>query len=80
MLTTDLVDLILFWYDSLTLCVPFAGCFVHGLFLEGGAWDMAKGCITYQQPKQLVSPLPIIKVIPIETHRLKLQVITKINM
>ena len=50
------------------------GCFAHGLYLEGAAWDVDSGTIFKQRPKQLIQPLPVLKIIPIETHRLKLQV------
>ncbi|GFR93524.1 dynein heavy chain 10, axonemal [Elysia marginata] len=49
------------------------GCFLSGMFLEGAAWDEEKRCVMRQPPKQLTQPLPILKVIPIEAHRLKLQ-------
>ncbi|XP_013399815.1 dynein heavy chain 10, axonemal-like [Lingula anatina] len=49
------------------------GCFVHGLYLEGAGWDIEKGCIIRQKPKELIQELPVLKVIPIEAHRLKLQ-------
>ncbi|XP_068610937.1 dynein axonemal heavy chain 10 [Brachionichthys hirsutus] len=49
------------------------GCYVTGLFLEGAAWDRANGCLVRSQPKALVAELPILKVIPIQTCRLKLQ-------
>ncbi|XP_070572584.1 dynein axonemal heavy chain 10-like isoform X2 [Ptychodera flava] len=49
------------------------GCFVSGLYLEGAAWDREDGCLIRQKPKQLITELPILKVIPIEAHRLKLQ-------
>ena len=52
------------------------GCFVHGLYLEGAGWDRHKGWLIKQKPKQLIQELPILKVIPIEAHRLKLQVST----
>ena len=47
---------------------------MSGLYLEGGSWDLRKGCIAHQKPKQLTFPLPEMKVIPVEAHRLKLQV------
>ena len=52
---------------------PPSGCYVKGLFLEGAAWDLERKCLTPQPPKVLVSPLPILRVIPIEAHKLKLQ-------
>merc|ERR1711988_506475 len=48
------------------------GCLITGLFLEGAIWDKEKECLGYQPPKQLLQPLPVLKVIPIESHRLKL--------
>jgi dynein heavy chain len=50
------------------------GCFIHGLSLEGAAWDVKRGCLIKQRPKELVQELPVMRVIPIETHKLKLQV------
>ncbi|XP_071394424.1 dynein axonemal heavy chain 10, partial [Centroberyx affinis] len=52
---------------------PGQGCFVSGLYLEGADWDMEKGCLVKSKPKVLVVQLPVLKVIPIETRRLKLQ-------
>ncbi|KAL8575831.1 Dynein heavy chain 10, axonemal [Nucella lapillus] len=49
------------------------GTFVHGLFLEGAGWDEEKSCLIRQRPKQLIQELPVLKIIPIEAHRLKLQ-------
>ncbi|XP_069880965.1 dynein axonemal heavy chain 10 isoform X1 [Dipodomys merriami] len=49
------------------------GCFVSGLYLEGADWDLEKGCLIKSKPKVLVVDLPILKIIPIEAHRLKLQ-------
>ncbi|KAF5404253.1 Dynein axonemal heavy chain 10 [Paragonimus heterotremus] len=49
------------------------GCFVQGLFLEGASWDMEHGCLMRQRPKELIQPLPIVRITAIETHRLKLQ-------
>jgi len=51
-----------------------AGCFAHGLFLEGAAWDLQTNNIIRQQPKQMIQSLPVLKITPIESHRLKLQV------
>ncbi|EDQ84603.1 uncharacterized protein MONBRDRAFT_39235 [Monosiga brevicollis MX1] len=52
---------------------PPSGCFVTGLYLEGAAWDVKAGHLVPQAPKQLLQPLPILRVIPIEAHKLKLQ-------
>lgn len=51
---------------------PASGCYVEGLFLEGGAWDHERMCLTAQKPKELVQQLPILRIIPIEAHKLKL--------
>lgn len=50
------------------------GCLVSGLYLEGADWDVENACLVRSKPKVLVAQLPILKVIPIEAHRLKLQV------
>ncbi|XP_060639849.2 dynein axonemal heavy chain 10-like [Anolis sagrei] len=52
---------------------PGQGCFVSGLYLEGADWDLENGCLIKSKPKVLVVDLPILKIIPIEAHRLKLQ-------
>lgn len=52
----------------------FIGCFVDGLYLEGAGWDRENSCLVRQNPKQLIEELPVLKIIPIEAHRLKLQV------
>merc|ERR1739838_491355 len=49
------------------------GCFVCGLYLEGGAWDIERGCLRKPKPKELIQELPVLKVITIESYRLKLQ-------
>ncbi|TPP59989.1 Dynein heavy chain 10 axonemal [Fasciola gigantica] len=49
------------------------GCFVRGLFLEGASWDLQKECLIRQLPKQLIQPLPVLRITAIEAHRLKLQ-------
>ncbi|XP_059138610.1 dynein axonemal heavy chain 10-like [Physella acuta] len=50
-----------------------SGCYVHGLYLEGAAWDVERKCVIRQPPKQLIQELPVLRIIPIEAHRLKLQ-------
>ena len=50
-----------------------SGCYVEGLYLEGASWDIQAACLRKSKPKILVEELPILKIIPIEAHRLKLQ-------
>ncbi|XP_072908128.1 dynein axonemal heavy chain 10 [Hemitrygon akajei] len=52
---------------------PGNGCFICGLYLEGADWDIEGGCLVRSKPKELVTELPVLKVIPTESHRLKLQ-------
>merc|ERR1719422_769190 len=52
---------------------PSSGALVYGLYLEGGAWNLEKSCLERQKPKQLVQELPVLQIIPIEAHKLKLQ-------
>jgi len=50
-----------------------SGCYVEGLYLEGASWDVDACCLRKSKPKVLVEELPVLKIIPIEAHRLKLQ-------
>ncbi|KAK9891062.1 hypothetical protein WA026_013388 [Henosepilachna vigintioctopunctata] len=59
--------------SEITMRPPTGNCFVHGLFLEGAGWDVENGCLRKSHPKILVEKLPVLSVIPIEAHRLKLQ-------
>lgn len=59
--------------DQVTEKAP-SGCYVSGLFLEGARWDLQGGCLAKSLPKVLIEELPILRVIPIEAHRLKLVV------
>ncbi|RMC05733.1 hypothetical protein DUI87_17276 [Hirundo rustica rustica] len=49
------------------------GCYVSGLFLEGADWDIEEGCLIQSKPRVPVVELPILRIIPIEAHRLRLQ-------
>ena len=64
---TNIVDA----YNEITE-KPTDGCYVTGLWLEGGAWDLNTGLLRYQDPKVLVTELPVLQVIPVEANRLKL--------
>lgn len=50
-----------------------SGCYINGLYLEGAAWNLEKSCLRRQDPKVLVTELPIMQIIPIEASKLKLQ-------
>ncbi|XP_068620608.1 LOW QUALITY PROTEIN: dynein axonemal heavy chain 10 [Battus philenor] len=52
---------------------PPSGCYIHGLYLEGARWDLEDGCLRRSHPKVLVTEIPIMHIIPIEAHKLKLQ-------
>lgn len=52
---------------------PPLGCYVTGLFLEGAKWNLAENSLARSSPKVLIEPLPILLIVPIEVHRLKLQ-------
>ncbi len=47
-------------------------CLIEGLYLEGAGWDIEKYCLIEQSNKQLIQLMPLIKIIPIETHRLNM--------
>jgi dynein heavy chain len=43
------------------------------LYLEGASWDIESGCLVRQQPKELVTEMPIIQIIPAEANKLKIK-------
>lgn len=51
---------------------PEFGCYVTGLFLEGAGWDQQSAVLKQQDPKVLVTELPVMQVIPVEASKLKL--------
>lgn len=52
---------------------PEHGCYIQGLYLEGASWDIEAGCLVRQQPKELVTEMPIIQIIPAEANKLKIK-------
>jgi dynein heavy chain len=52
---------------------PEQGCYITGLYLEGVSWDMNRKCIRAQHPKELINVMPIIKIVPEESNKLKLK-------
>lgn len=53
---------------------------MSGLYLEGADWDVEMGCLVKSKPKVLTVQLPILRVVPIETQRLRLQVWTTVHV
>lgn len=53
---------------------PSSGCYITGLYLEGARWCVREKCLKRSHPKMLVESLPILCILPTESHRLKLQV------
>uniref|UniRef100_A0A061RTL5 Dynein heavy chain 1, cytosolic n=1 Tax=Tetraselmis sp. GSL018 TaxID=582737 RepID=A0A061RTL5_9CHLO len=51
---------------------PRHGCYVTGLYLEGAGWDVKRSVLKRQDPKVVVTELPVLEVIPIEASKLKL--------
>ncbi|KAG7240353.1 hypothetical protein INR49_026924, partial [Caranx melampygus] len=43
---------------------PDAGCYIHGLFLEGARWDYEAGQLTESRPKELYTEMAVIWLIP----------------
>ncbi|CAG9462277.1 unnamed protein product [Pedinophyceae sp. YPF-701] len=51
---------------------PQHGCYVSGLFLEGASWDLERGVLARQDPKVLVTELPLMQIVPVEAAKIKL--------
>merc|ERR1712093_167973 len=49
------------------------GTYVDGFYLEGARWDLERGCLAKQNPKELVVLMPLVQIIPVEANRLKLR-------
>lgn len=54
-----------------TTVKPEDGSFVEGAFIEGCRWDSEKEVLEESQPKVLLSPMPIIWLMPVKTSQLK---------
>lgn len=48
------------------------GCYISGLCIESAAWSVQQNALI--KSNNLVEPLPILRVIPIEKHKLQTQV------
>lgn len=53
--------------EGKTLVAPSEGVFIHGLFLEGGAWSKLEQKLEDSQPKVLFSAFPILMVSAMST-------------
>merc|ERR1711959_129901 len=47
--------------------------YAEGMYLEGARWDIEKGCLARQNPKELVVLMPLVQILPVEANRLKLR-------
>ncbi len=43
------------------------------MYLEGAEWDIENHSLIEQSHKQLIQPMPLIKIVPAEAHRLSLK-------
>jgi len=50
-----------------------AGTYVQGLHLEGARWNAEADCLDYQKPKELVTEVPLMQIVPVEANKLKLR-------
>lgn len=49
------------------------GTYIQGLYLEGARYNSEKDCLDYQKPKELVTEMPLVQIIPVEANKLKLR-------
>jgi dynein heavy chain len=59
--------------SSICYYLATAGAYIHGLFLEGAAWDASApggGQLTEQRPQELLSPMPVIWLRPVPSASL----------
>lgn len=50
---------------------PDDGCYIYGMFFEGGQWDKDRHIITDSKPKELFSECPIIQMVPTTAEKKK---------
>jgi dynein heavy chain, axonemal len=51
---------------------PEFGCYVTGLYLEGAGWDVMNSVLKCQDPKVLITELPVMQIVPVEASKRKL--------
>ena len=49
------------------------GCYIDGLFIDGGAWDRAANVLTEQRPKVLFEDMPTMQLLPLLATEIKLE-------
>ncbi len=47
-------------------------CLLEGLYLEGAGWDKDNHCLIEQSNKELIQIMPLMKIVPVETHRINM--------
>ncbi|KEG14252.1 putative dynein heavy chain [Trypanosoma grayi] len=50
---------------------PKDGAYVSGLYIEGARWNTTKHCLAPQMKKVLISEMPVMQIIPMESSKLK---------
>ena len=48
---------------------PDEGIYIHGLFMEGAAWDTKGKILTESKPRELFSPLPVLYVTAVTNEK-----------
>ncbi|CEO98004.1 hypothetical protein PBRA_006118 [Plasmodiophora brassicae] len=48
---------------------PDEGVYIHGLYIEGAAWDTKAKVLTESRPKEVVVPLPVLYVTAVTTEK-----------
>merc|ERR1712193_484247 len=49
------------------------GTYVQGLYIEGARWNTDEDSLDVQRPKELVTEMPLVQIIPVEANKLKLR-------
>lgn len=49
---------------------PENGTYVHGMFVEGGRWDIATNALAESRPKELHPPLPVMHIMGVTKDKL----------
>lgn len=61
-------------YDPKEITVRMEqGTYIQGIYLEGARWNIQEDCLDIQKPKELVTEMPLIQIIPVEANKLKLR-------